>query len=318
MSTQVQFWDYIDGVCVINLDHRTDRWQDLSRQLAHVPAEKVHRVSAVWGKMLPDYKKGPYFAGCTEEESLFWAGRAGCLLSHRKSIQYAKDRHWERVLILEDDALFHDSLCGEIGQMLVGVMQTQPTWQMFYLGFTPYYPEASPIHRVETARGMLTVARIMGPLCTHCYVVHQSAYDDMLRDLPTEQNVWAWQATHLSYDSWIANEFGRTGRRFIMGCYPNLCSQGLYYSDIEHHEIQHGIGALGQESWPVKYVDVAAFAKIFGSPRFLLKKWMKLAAHAALGVYYRWCGYRKFTVSIESAGYRGAIKAALRVLKRRK
>lgn len=317
MSTVVQFWDYIDGVCVINLDHRTDRWQELCKQLTHVRAGKIHRISATWGKMLPDYKQGPYFAGCTEEESLFWAGRAGCLLSHRRCVQYAKDHQWERVLILEDDAVFHDSLSGDIGQMLVEVMQEQRYWQMFFLGSTPYYPLASPVKQINTPHGEVTAARIMGPLCAHCYIVHASAYDDMLNDLPTEENVWEWQATHLSYDSWIANEFGRVAKRTILGCYPNLCSQGLYYSDIEHHEIQHGIGALGQDSWPVTFVDATTFAKIFHSPRFLLKKWMKLAAHAALGWYYRWCGYRKFTVSIESAGYWGALKAALAALKKR-
>ncbi|MBR1979472.1 MAG: glycosyltransferase family 25 protein [Akkermansia sp.] len=317
MSKEGQFWDYIDGVCVINLDHRTDRWQELSNQLNHVPTGKVHRISAIFGKKLPGYKQGPYFAGCTEEESLFWAGRAGCLLSHRKCIQYAKDNQWERVLILEDDAVFHDALSGEIGQMLVEVMQTQTSWQMFFLGSTPYHPVASPVKHINTAQGDVTAARIMGPLCAHCYIVHSSSYDDMLKELPTEENVWEWQATHLSYDSWIANEFGRESKRTILGCYPNLCSQGLYYSDIEHREIQHGIGALGEDSWPVTFVDSATFASIFRSPRFVLQKWMKLAAHAVLGMYYRRCGYRKFTVSIQSAGYWGALKAALGVLKRR-
>lgn len=317
MSTELQFWDYIDGVCIINLDHRTDRWQELCNQLTHVPSSKIHRMSAVWGKKLPDYKKGPYFAGCTEEESLFWAGRAGCILSHRKCIEYAKEQQWKNVLILEDDAEFHDTLMGEMGQMLVQVMQTQPKWNLLYLGCTPYYPIASPISRIETEQGEVTIARIMGPLCTHCYIANESGYDTMLRKMPTEQNVWAWQATHLSYDSWIANEYGRSAKQTILGCYPNLCSQSLSYSDIEHHEIQHGTGALGQKSWPVTYVDAATFANLFHRPRFLLKKWSKLAAHAALGLYYRWCGYRKFTVSIESAGYWGAMKAAWAVLKKR-
>lgn len=316
-NTKISFWDYIDAVCIINLDHRTDRWQNISKSLAHIPQEKIHRISAVWGKKLPDYKQGPYFKGCTDEESLFWAGRAGCLLSHRKCIQYAKEHQWERVLILEDDAEFHDSLSGEIGHMLVDVMQSLGKWHMFFLGCTPYYPVASPVNKINTSYGDVTAARIMGPLCAHCYIVHQSAYDDMLRILPTEANVWEWQANHLSYDSWIANEFGKSSKRIILGCYPNLCSQGLYYSDIEHHEIEHGIGALGKESWPVTFVNASEYEKIYHSPRFMVKKWMKLTAHFILGVYYRCCGYRKFTVSIESAGYWGAIKAAVKALRKR-
>lgn len=317
MKQNKQFWDLIDGICIINLDHRTDRWQKLRAQLSHIPQEKIHRISAVWGKNLPDFGKGCYFQGCTKDERLFWAGRAGCLLSHRRCIEYAKEHNWEKVLILEDDATFHDTLETEIGTLLQETIEIVPTWHLFFLGSTPYFPLASPIKQIEIEKGTITTARIMGPLCAHCYIVHQSAYNDMLRDLPTKQNVWKWQATHLSYDSWIANEFGRTKKHVILGCYPNLCSQGLFYSDIEHHDIQHGIGALGGESWPVTFVDAATFQGCFRQPKFIFKKWMKLAAHAALGIYYRFCGYRKFSVSIESAGYLGALKAALQILRQR-
>lgn len=317
MNTLPSFWDLIGGICIINLDHRTDRLHAIMKQLQHVPKEKIQRISAVWGKELPAFGKGPYFRNCNKEERLFWAGRAGCLLSHRKCIQYALDHQWENVLILEDDATFHDDLEGDIGHLLSDVIQSSQAWQMFFLGSTPYYPKAATIKQLKTDKGEVTVARIMGPLCAHCYLVHKSAYNSMLQVLPTEKNVWSWQATHLSYDSWIANEFGRTDKNIILGCYPNLCSQGLFYSDIEHHDIQHGMGALGCEPWPVDLVDEQTFLSYYRQPKFIFKKWMKLAAHAALGIYYRICGYRKFSVSIESAGYLGALKAAIQVMKKR-
>lgn len=316
MNTTSPFWNLLDGICVINLDHRTDRWQEISEQLTHVPTDKIHRISAVWGKKLESYGKGRYFQGCNEEESLFWAGRAGCLLSHRRCIEHASQNQWERVLILEDDADFHDSLTGDIGQMLAQTI-TAEKWDILYLGATPYYPMAAPLNKVSSAKGEVTLARIMGPLCTHAMLIHKQAYRELLNLLPTEDTVWQWLATHLSYDSWLANEYGRTARHTILGCYPNLCSQSLSYSDIEHHQIQHGQGALGNGSYPVTYVNSATFAAQFRNPSFILKKWMKLAAHAALGVYYRFCGYRKFSVSIESAGYIGALKAALQVLRQR-
>ncbi len=317
MNSPFQFWNQIDGICIINLDHRTDRWLEISAQLTHIPQDKIHRISAVWGKKLPDFGTGPYFQGCNEEEALFWAGRAGCLLSHRRCIAYAREHNWKRVLILEDDAELHTPLTDSIGSMIADSM-LRKKWDILYLGATPYYPVASPVNSVDADEGKVTLARIMGPLCTHAMIIQNQAYDEMLNLLPTEATVWSWLATHLSYDSWLANEYGRTSRHTILGCYPNLCSQSLSYSDIENHDIQHGIGALGGESWPVTFVDAATFRGCFRQPKFIFKKWMKLAAHAALGIYYRFCGYRKFSVSIESAGYLGALKAALQVLRNRK
>lgn len=316
MNTLPSFWDLIGGICIINLDHRTDRWQEISAQLSHVPSEKIQRISAVWGKKLESYGRDRHFNGCNEEESLFWAGRAGCLLSHRRCIEYAAKQEWKCVLILEDDAELHTPLTGNIGSMLSKAL-TSETWDIAYLGATPYYPIAAPVSSIETPMGTVTLARIMGPLCTHAMVIHQRAYQELLQLLPTEENVWKWLATHLSYDSWYANEYGKDANHIILGCYPNLSSQSLSYSDIEHHQIQHGQGALGNSPYPVTFVDHATFRAQFHQPKFIFKKWMKLAAHAALGIYYRFCGYRKFSVSIESAGYLGALKAAIQVLKKR-
>ncbi|MBR5895367.1 MAG: glycosyltransferase family 25 protein [Akkermansia sp.] len=318
LEKQGIFWAGIDGVCIINLDHRTDRWESIKAQLHNVPQDKLHRISAVWGKKLPGYRQGRLFKSSTEEESLFWGGRAGCILSHRKCIEFAKKKGWRHVLILEDDADFHDDLFSEIGELIARTMTREPNWQIFFLGCTPYSRYATIIDETKSPKGKVTTARIMGPLCAHCYIVNDSAYDAILGKLPSEKNVWFWLASHLSYDSWIANEYGRSKKTKILACYPNICSQAEFYSDIEHHYIQHNKGALGGASHPVEYIAAAQFHAEFTKPRFILKKYMKLIAHELLRIYYYIYGYRKFTISIESAGYLGAIKAAITALRNRK
>lgn len=318
-ASSSSFWQSIDGICVINLDHRNDRWESIHTQLLQlgVPDEKIHRISAVWGKTLPGYKKGRLFRNCTEDEALFWAGRAGCELSHGKCIQYIADHGWQKALILEDDAVFVHNLDGTVGKMLSDVANRSDEWDLFFLGMTPYYSKAEKCVASESPKGEVTVARIMGPLCAHCYLVSANACKKILPFIPQEKNVWRWLAFHLSYDSWIANEIGRSRSYTMYGCYPNLCVQGEFYSDIEHVRICHNLGAYGGTPHPVTYISGKEFRSIFRSPSFLCKKYMKILAHYMLGIYYYAVGYKKFSVSIENAGYFGALKAALGVLKKR-
>lgn len=317
---QSSFWEAIDAICIINLAHRGDRLEAIRSQLeaCRAPQKKIHRIDAVWGKQLPGFMQHPLFRNCTEEEAHFWAGRAGCLLSHRACVEWAAKRGYERILILEDDAEFVTDLQGPIGAMLADTALNGTEWDLFYLGMTPYCNRAQAIAAADAPAGTVHVARIMGPLCTHCYLTHERAYPKLLQRLPTSKNVWSWLAFHLSYDSWIANEFGREPEQVILGCYPNLCIQGESYSDIEDTVLTHNQGALGGAPHPVAFVEREAFEAEFHTPSFLLKKGVKIAAHYLLGLYYFAAGYRKFSVSIESAGYRGAFLAACKALRGRK
>jgi hypothetical protein len=65
---------------VVNLDKRTDRWENIQTRFKSYPFE-LERVSAV-------IHEKPY---------------AGCTLSYQKVIQMAKDKNMESVLIFEDD-----------------------------------------------------------------------------------------------------------------------------------------------------------------------------------------------------------------------
>jgi len=74
---------YIQHVVYINLDSRTDRKEQMEKELQIFNPEQVHRVSGVQDK---EY---PYF---------------GCAKGHLNAIQVAVDNGWDNVLILEDDA----------------------------------------------------------------------------------------------------------------------------------------------------------------------------------------------------------------------
>ncbi len=319
------FWNHIDGVLVINLDHRTDRWEELSSELKEfIPEEKIHRMSAVYGKQLPSYRKHRLFKSCTEEESLFWAGRAGCVLSHTHCIQEAQKRQWKNVLILEDDATFFDDLKGSVGDMLCRVMQNTPDWGIIYPGYAPYDNQGALIDCCEhPSLGRVQALRIMGPLNTHCMLIHEAQFARMLKKMPhSEADVWHWVAMNLGYDSWIANDYGRRAGVTIIGLDPIICEQSDSVSDIEDmqrgavkSEVQDNVALLAKNT---KAISADAFRRRFRSPSFIFKRTLKILMHYVLGCFYYLVGFRKFKVSVANAGYWGAFKAALGVLRSRK
>jgi GR25 family glycosyltransferase involved in LPS biosynthesis len=77
---------YIDHIIYINLEHRTDRREEIERELARMDlTDKADRFEATYIKE---------------------QGILGCTISHMEAIRLAKNRGYKNVLILEDDFEF--------------------------------------------------------------------------------------------------------------------------------------------------------------------------------------------------------------------
>jgi GR25 family glycosyltransferase involved in LPS biosynthesis len=77
---------YIDHIIYINLEHRTDRREEIERELARMDlTDKAERFEATYIKE---------------------QGILGCTISHMEAIRLAKNRGYKNVLILEDDFEF--------------------------------------------------------------------------------------------------------------------------------------------------------------------------------------------------------------------
>jgi glycosyl transferase family 25 len=81
-------WDFIDKIIYINLDHRQDRRDIMSKffEEGKIPLEKVVRFSAI------KRVNGPL----------------GCLQSHTEVLRIAKKNGWKNTLVLEDDLVWSD------------------------------------------------------------------------------------------------------------------------------------------------------------------------------------------------------------------
>lgn len=75
----------IDAVIYINLDNRPDRKEDILGELKkmNIPENKIHRMPG---------------------EYVQYNGHKGCVKSHINVLNLIQENHWNKVLILEDDA----------------------------------------------------------------------------------------------------------------------------------------------------------------------------------------------------------------------
>lgn len=253
------FREAVDGVLVVNLDQRPDRWQSVQHTLAgRVPAGKLIRLSATLGTALPGYGSTPWFRGRARDRT--WAGRAGCTLSHRTAIEHARAHGWRTLLILEDDI--------ELAPDFDAVLDALPAaleaagWDVCYLGFTDPKP---PYRRLAVLPAGHALYRIAGASTTHAYLLRDTTFDWLLARLPKASRVWEWTAMHRAIDRWYYRNLARRFR--VCAVSPSIVNQTGGISDITQraHEKVHAT-----------HVDHSGHGAL---------------AHALLGAW-RWLGYR--------------------------
>lgn len=151
-----------DGVFVLNLDRRTDRWRHVQTQLrrARIPMTLVTRASGIDGAATcssPQQVDGLVRDGVItaaaarrllevpNKDKLFGMdltpGAVGCAIGHR--------RIWERIvaadlrcaLILEDDVEFHPSIARTFAERWASVPSD---WELMYLGGVDLLKDGKP------------------------------------------------------------------------------------------------------------------------------------------------------------------------------
>jgi GR25 family glycosyltransferase involved in LPS biosynthesis len=223
----------VDGVLVINLDRRADRWEKVREVTAGlVPEEKLQRLSAVVGADLPGFGAYPWFRGRKRDAT--WAGRAGCLLSHRLAISHARERGWRNLLILEDDIEPTPQAAQVLAALADALASTD--WQVCYLGFTDPVP---PFRTVAELTPEHQLVEVSGASTTHAYLVRSDAFDWLLRELPDADAVWPWVSRHRAIDRWYYRNLSRRLR--VLAVSPSLINQEHGFSDITQrmHEDVH-------------------------------------------------------------------------------
>jgi hypothetical protein len=199
-------WDSIDGVLVLNLDRSPERMERFMQKNGHlIPAHKLVRISAAFGRELPGYGEEPWFTERTGERAKFWAGTAGCALSHRRAIEYAAAHDWKNVLILEDDAVVNAT---DDGLWLMRcALRALKGCYMLYPGFS----RPTPYGRCLRRKGDASLWQVEGVLSTYSYIVSKELYHTLLDRLPTEETVWEWVSKNRAIDSFYRDVISSMG-----------------------------------------------------------------------------------------------------------
>ncbi len=230
-AQQAACWDGVDGIVVINMDSHPERWEEFLRGPGSaLPADRLHRLSAVVGVEIPGYGQAPWFTERTGERSRFWGGTAGCALSHRRAIETARERGWRQVLILEDDAVL-SPVTPEMDRLLARVLHMLTGAYMLYLGFNRPRPYGRPTKMEE---GDVRVWQIEGVLATHAYLVPESMYGLMLNVLPREDNVWEWLARYRAVDTFYKDYLSMMPGVRTYAVMPQLVRQAEVVSCISN------------------------------------------------------------------------------------
>ena len=221
-------WDVVDAALVINLDHRTDRWESVREHLKSiVPEDRLHRVSAVLGKGLDGYGTSHWFRRTKRPAT--WAGRAGCTVSHRNAMRLAIDRGWNWVLMIEDDCQFVTGLSGDVGRELATFLRARgEQFGFVYLGFDS---PKGPIRRVVEFANDRHIYQITGASTTHAYLVNQSVMRRLLAEFPqSESDIWSWVSKNVVIDRWYSLNLHRW--TCVAAVSPQLAIQEASLSDI--------------------------------------------------------------------------------------
>lgn len=247
LNPAAELWDVVDAAMVINLDHRTDRWEKVQQHLKGiVPKEKLHRVSGVLGKQLDGYRTSRWFRRTRRPET--WAGRAGCSVSHRNAMRLALEREWNWVLMIEDDAQFVRELDGNTGRALAAFLRDRgDKFGVVYLG---YDSPKRPVRQLQAAGSEAMLYQIGGASTTHAYLVSATVMRRLLQGFPQSENdIWSWTAKHVVIDRWYSLNLHRwTG---VAAISPQIAVQEPSISDITQRtsdysedSADNGLGSL--------------------------------------------------------------------------
>lgn len=150
----------LDGILVINPRDFVERRKSIERQLDALGLgyEFIHSYDAC---DLDDAIAARYF-----KNALLSPGQRSCALKHLQALRLVAARHWERALILEDDALLASQFIRRLQAALQEASQiTSP--HVLFIGsggnlYTPRRRQVTGQHLYKSTRGRLGEAYVLG------------------------------------------------------------------------------------------------------------------------------------------------------------
>ena len=212
----------LDKVFVINLEHRTDRKENILKQLAKVGITDYEFFPAIrpteedvqaWNPRFLNPMPG-WFQG---DVTKYKIGSLGCLLSHRAIMRLCIERDYQNVLVLEDDTEF------QIGCPLDSIWSVvqPPEFGLLYLAGNHRGATLTPHSKFVT--------KVRGTLTTGSYLVHRSIMPAIVEGLDR-------------YDREVDVFYAFLQTQYPCYCiFPHIARQADSFSDIVQREVHYDL-----------------------------------------------------------------------------
>lgn len=171
---------YFNMIYVINLERRPDRKEQIEKRLKKHNITNYRIFPATDGSKTDMYQYYLRFKGFTDSPGAF-----GILSSAARLIHDAAKSKYQRILILEDDAVFHKDFDNQFNNRIAKIPQD---WKLLYFGTSMRRHRISEISQHHRKREYLTSkGTIAGAFAVG---VDASVYPDLLMDLNITNKPW--------------------------------------------------------------------------------------------------------------------------------
>jgi len=203
--------EFFDKSYCINLDRRTDRWEENCLPQFKKLNLDVERFSATDGKNLTLLHGSPY------------NGELAGSMSHLEVIKKAKKENVEKLLLLEDDVVFRD----DTNDMFSNTINNVPdNWDILFFGGN-HVSGFSPISN--------GVVKIYGSYAIHACGIRNKAFDIMIKCL--EENIDnVLKNQNIKFTPSVAADYflAKLHSKLNVYCFiPHLAWQKEGHSDIQ-------------------------------------------------------------------------------------
>lgn len=199
---------YFDRIFYINLKKDTLRNEAILNQFKRYCISNYERVTATELNELPDTYT---YRNFIKNDPQYQLNSIACRASHLNCIQLAKQRKYQKVLILEDDIVFLENPNLLLKQNYAGIND----WNLLYFGGL-----VEPHFRNQI-------------VCAHAYGVKNTVYDDILNMAEASgmeiDNFYAKILQHMSYNY---NSSGKYNVRIIQP-FNKIVQNKSFHSNIQ-------------------------------------------------------------------------------------
>lgn len=211
----------INQIYIINLKHRTDRWDKCIKQLNKYNITRYIRFDAIKPD-LNEINPIQYSKNNLRINTNYIIGALGCKLSHLNIIKHARQNNFKQILILEDDFLLADNFIHKFDSIIEKINKKNIIIDMLYLGFSvvrsdPYID--TDITNLKKLRNCHT---------THAYMLNEHFYNTIINEIET---------CYCEIDVCYANL--QKKYKNIYGISPCLVGQQESYSDILNKNVDY-------------------------------------------------------------------------------